>query len=477
VSQLSRLFALEQFGIKLGLDNIRTLVAALGHPERAWQAVHIAGTNGKGSVTAMVDTALRHARHRTGRYTSPHLDRLEERFEIDGVPVASTDLEHVASDVFAVVDRLHAASTLPVLPTFFEVSTAMAFELFRRAGVDVGVIEVGLGGRFDATNVLSPIVTAITNIDFDHERHLGRTLSQIGMEKAGIAKPGVPMIVGSVSAEAHASIADACRAQGAPLIDAGDGVDVDAAMQEGVANVRVTTPWHAYPRVRLALRGRHQVANALVAVRVLEHCEKAGIRVMADDIVAGISEARWPARLEWLDVPVSGEEIGAPPKGTPSTRSRRLLIDAAHNPAGARALAEYLRDAGVAPLPMVLGVMQDKDLDGMLDALIPVASSIVTTEAATPRALSASALAAAIATRAPHVRVRIEPNPERAVLLALSERVSGEALSEHIGTEGALSERISGEAADARVEGVVAGSIYLIGPLRARLIERGARPK
>lgn len=429
MSALSRLAALEQFGIKLGLDNIRTLLAAMGHPERAWRAVHIAGTNGKGSVTALVETALRRAGHKTARYTSPHLARLEERFEVDGVPVSEMQLEHAAADFFDLVDRLRADGTLAVLPTFFEATTAMAFELFRRARVDVGVIEVGLGGRFDATNVLSPAVTAITSIDFDHERHLGRTLGEIASEKAGIAKADVPMIVGAVSADAHAAIVKGCEEQRARMTDAANGVDLDVSMEGGVATLRATTPVRAYPPVRLALRGRHQVANALVAVRVLESCDEAGIAVGSDAIVAGLRDARWPARLEWLEM---GE--------------KRLLVDAAHNPAGARALAEYLRDSGEAPLPIVLGVMQDKDVEGMLRAIGPVAASIVTTDAPSARALPADALAAIVTRLFPDLPVGVEPNPDAAVQRALADCPSA----------------------------VVAGSIYLIGPLRARLIDRGA---
>lgn len=432
MSALTRLSALEQFGIKLGLDNIRALVAAMGHPEHAWPAVHIAGTNGKGSVTAMVDTALRHAGHRTGRYTSPHLDRLEERFEIDGEPVDSAALAAAAADFFDLVDRLRRDGTLPVLPTFFEATTAIAFELFRRAEVDVAVIEVGLGGRYDATNVLSPRITAITSIDFDHERHLGRTLSGIAAEKAGIAKPGVPMIVGPVSDEAHASIAAACEERQAPLIDAAHGVDLDVSMDNGVANIQARTPLRAYPRLRLALRGRHQVANAVVALRVLEACEGAGLTLGEASIVAGLRDARWPARLEWLRVD-----------------THRLLIDAAHNPAGARALAEYLQAAGEAPLPMVLGVMEDKDVAGMLRALLPVARSVVATQTEAARALPATALAAAIADIDPRLPVHVEPQPDEAVRHALATSPAA----------------------------VAAGSIYLIGPLRARLIASGARPE
>lgn len=446
---LDRLFALEQFGIKLGLDNIGTLVAALGHPERAWRAVHVAGTNGKGSVTAMVDTALRHAGHRTGRYTSPHLDRLEERFAIDGVPVTAADLECAAADLFARVDRLMETGALPVLPTFFEVTTAMAFELFRRAAVDVGVIEVGLGGRFDATNILSsPAVTAITSIDLDHERHLGRTLPEIAREKAGIVKPGVPMIVGTVSPDVHAVIASTCDERRAPLIDAARDVDLDVSMETGVATLGVTTPVRAYPKVRLALRGRHQAGNALVALRVLEACEHAGIDVGRDAIVAGLRDAAWPARLEWVRV-----------------GSGRLLIDAAHNPAGARALADYVKDSGDGPLPLVLAIMQDKDVESMLRAVLPIASRIVTTQTPSARAMPAEALAAVVADVAPGMPVVAEPDPDMAVAQALAL-----AVSEHAGGEGSAGARVEPAA-------VVAGSIYLIGPLRARLLARGARPE
>jgi dihydrofolate synthase/folylpolyglutamate synthase len=183
------LFALEQFGIKFGLENISTIVARLGHPERAFRSVHIAGTNGKGSVTAMVDAALRAAGHRSARYTSPHLIDLSERFVIDGRPVAADALAASVSHVRGTVDGLIADGELTAPPTFFEVTTAVAFELFRRAGVDVAVLEVGLGGRLDATNVVAPpslVATAITSIAFDHQRYLGTTLDH----QAGCAGGG-----------------------------------------------------------------------------------------------------------------------------------------------------------------------------------------------------------------------------------------------------------------------------------------------
>ncbi len=217
------LFGLEKFGIKFGLDNIATIVARLGHPERAFQSVHVAGTNGKGSVVAMVDAALRAAGHHSARYTSPHLVDLTERFTIDGQPVARDRLAAVVEEIRDTIEQLRAEGALAVQPTFFEVTTAAAFELFRRARVDVAVLEVGLGGRLDATNVVSPIATAITSIDFDHQKFLGNTLSEIATEKAGIVKPGIPVVVGELHPEARAAIEEVARRRGSPVIRATAG--------------------------------------------------------------------------------------------------------------------------------------------------------------------------------------------------------------------------------------------------------------
>src|SRR5262245_33812916 len=195
---LSYLFSLEQFGIKFGLDNISAIVARLGHPERAFRSVHIAGTNGKGSVTAMIDAALATAGYRTARYTSPHLTSLNERFVVGGQPTDDRSMQRAIVDVRDAIDALRANGTLDVQPTFFEVTTAVAFEIFRRAAVDVAVVEVGLGGRLDATNVVQPEVTAITSIAFDHQLYLGSTLAAIAGEKAGIIKPGVPVVAGEM---------------------------------------------------------------------------------------------------------------------------------------------------------------------------------------------------------------------------------------------------------------------------------------
>jgi dihydrofolate synthase/folylpolyglutamate synthase len=415
---ISRLFSLEQFGIKLGLDNIRAILAALDHPERAYRSIHIGGTNGKGSVAAMVERGLRAAGLKTGRYTSPHLDRVEERVAIDGQAVRTDQFASEVAAVFDAVDRLQGDGTLAVLPTFFEVSTAAAFEVFRREAVDVAVIEVGLGGRFDATNVITPVIAAITSIAFDHERHLGHTLGEIAFEKAGIAKPGVPLIVGRLPNEAASRIRKVAMEVGAPMMDA-----------------HATTTDRKYPPLTLALHGRHQLENAAVAVAILERWSTLVQHMSTEAIVTGLTQCEWPGRLEWLHVP-------GPAPGTGGD----VLIDAAHNPAGAAALASYLQDTNAGRLPIIIAAMADKDLPGMIGPLVPLASRFVATTVPNARARSAEQLAADIRALAPAVPVDVEPSPEAAVRSTLAHAPRA----------------------------VAAGSIYMIGPLRATLIGGGA---
>jgi dihydrofolate synthase / folylpolyglutamate synthase len=354
---LSYLFSLEQFGIKFGLDNISTLVDRLGHPERAFQSVHVAGTNGKGSVTAMVDAALRAAGHRSARYTSPHMVDLTERFVIDGRPVGEDALVAVVADLQRVVESLLENGTLSAPPTFFEVTTAAAFELFRRAGVAMAVVEVGLGGRLDATNVVLPAVTAITSIAFDHERYLGSTIEAIAFEKAGIIKPGVPVVIGELQPEAAAVIDRIARERGADVIRT---TAVDA---RGFS---------------IGLPGAHQAGNAAIAVKVLETLAAQGILVPREAIARGLAQPEWPGRLDRRRL----------------ADGRELLLDAAHNPAGAAALASYLRAEHGGPRPLVFAAMKDKDTAGMFAALLPAVSHLILTRATSPRSADPSALEA-----------------------------------------------------------------------------------
>jgi dihydrofolate synthase / folylpolyglutamate synthase len=391
---LDRLFALETFGMKLGLENISRLCDALGHPERDFISIHVAGTNGKGSVTAMAHAALVSGGIRAARYISPHLVDLNERFVIGSQPVDTAALEAVAAEVVPMAEELKA--------TFFEATTAMAFALFSRAHVDAAVIEVGLGGRFDATNVLSPAVAAITSIGLDHQQHLGNTLEAIAFEKAGIIKPGVTVVLGAMPEAAAAVIRRTAASLGARAIVAADGVRVDTAVSDGRATLTIDTPVDRYGPMTLALRGAHQVGNAVVAVRALECAREAGIVVAGEAVERGLSTVAWPARLEIIAID-----------------DRRVLIDAAHNVEGARALAAYLEQWHRERPPLVISVMRDKDLEGMLAVLLPVTSSIVATEAPTPRAVPAADLARRVLAVDPARAVHTEADPLRAVEWAL----------------------------------------------------------
>ena len=422
-----RLFALETFGIKLGLDNISRLCAALGHPERAFRSIHIAGTNGKGSVTAMVHAALTAAGIPAGRFISPHLTDLTERFVIGHDAVDTQTLQAVATDVLDSADRLIASGELPVHPTFFEATTAVAFELFRRAGVEVAVIEVGLGGRFDSTNIVPATIGAITSIGLDHQDLLGDTVQAIAQEKAGIIKRGMSVVIGALPPDARGVVTTAAAAQGAHLVDSLSGTRLESTVRDGRAELNVETPVDQYGPLTLALRGEHQVGNALVAIRVLEAARAGGIAVPREAIERGLTDVEWPGRLELLDV---GD--GA-----------RVLLDAAHNVDGARALAAYLERWHPERPALVLGMMRDKDIAAVIDALLPVVSTIVATAANSPRAIPARDLAARL-TSAGATHVEAEPDPVAAVERALALRPSV----------------------------CVAGSIFLVGAVRGRLRQR-----
>jgi dihydrofolate synthase/folylpolyglutamate synthase len=384
VDPLSYLFGLEQFGIKFGLDNIAAIVARLGHPERSFASVHIAGTNGKGSVTAMVDAALRAAGHRAARYTSPHLVDLAERFVVNGRPVAHDALVSAVADVRDAVESLRADGTLDVQPTFFEVTTAVAFELFRRAHVRVAVLEVGLGGRLDATNVVEPIATAITSIAFDHQRYLGETLREIALEKAGIIKSHVPVVLGPLDAEAARAIEQVAAERGAEIIRA--------------------TPADA-SGFTLGLAGAHQRANAAVAVHLMRLLDARGIAVPAAAIADGLARPQWPGRLDLRRLP----------------DGRELLLDAAHNPAGAAALASYLESDVRARQPLVFAAMRDKAIADMFTALLPHVSRLVVTRASNPRSADPEMLADIARATAPGLPIAIEPRVEEALASAWRE--------------------------------------------------------
>lgn len=361
---LAYLAGLSPSSIKMGLGRVEAALAALGHPERRVRALHVAGTNGKGSTCAFAAQALLAAGLRVGRYTSPHLVRVNERIGVNGEDIPDALLARRIQEVLA---RLPAAAGEDAL-TYFEFGTLLAFWHFAEERVDVAVLETGLGGRLDATTACAPGVTAITPVALDHMEYLGPTLASIAREKAGILKPGVPCALARQAPEALAVLEQEAARVGAPLLLEGR----DYAFEEGQGGaLAFRSPWGRLEGLTLGLRGPHQRQNAAVALAALALLDARGIPVPAAARVRGLAEARWPGRLEELP--------GRPP----------VLLDGAHNPHGVEALLASL-DA-LYPgrrVHAVFGVVSDKDRGPMLARLLPRLASVHLAPLDTPRSLA-----------------------------------------------------------------------------------------
>ena len=335
-----RLEALRPAGVRPGLETIRALLAALGNPQDALRCVHVAGTNGKGAVCALVDSALRAAGYHTARFTSPHLLSVNERFCLDGQPVSDAALDEVAGEVFAAVDRVSAQG---LVVTFFECLTAMAFMLFRKAAPDVVILETGLGGRNDATNVLSDVlVSVVTRIGLDHCEWLGSTYAEIAGQKAGILHPGRPVVCGTMPESARETVARFASLDGCPFTAADEHVAV-----EGVRPLVLTTAIRNPPPIALALEGAYQVENAMTALTAIDVlCKDWGFHVSDMAVRAGFEQVVWPGRFQRV-----------------VRDGVTFIVDGAHNPDGAMALRDSLRSAHLnAPIAFVCGFCGDKDV-------------------------------------------------------------------------------------------------------------------
>ncbi len=369
--------------VRYDLSRMRRLLARLGNPHQRFQCVHIAGTKGKGSTAAMVESVLRVAGYRTGLFTSPHLHTFRERMRVDGRLIP-------ASDLVALLERCKPALEAEPDRTTFETITALAFVYFAERGIDWAVLEVGLGGRLDATNVVQPAVCAITSLSFDHTALLGHTLSLIAWEKAGIIKPDVPVISAPQAEEAMEVIVDVCRTTGARLETVGPIQTSPRAHPYdwrwgrarpiGLAG-QLFTVWGpegvTYEDVMIPFLGRHQLDNAGVAVAVLHALEQAGARIPSTALREGIRQARWPGRLEVL---------GQRPW---------IVVDSAHNADSARKLRAALREwFSYQRLGLVFGASRDKDIGGMLEVFLPIADYGVVSASFHPRAADPQALAA-----------------------------------------------------------------------------------
>jgi dihydrofolate synthase/folylpolyglutamate synthase len=357
------------YGVKFGLETTRALCGALGHPERSFKSLLVAGTNGKGSVVAYADAVLRASGLKVGRYTSPHLVRVNERIAVNGREIGARALERAVGRVRQAAEDLIREGVIGAHPTYFETLTVAAFEHFRSEGVEVAVLEVGMGGRLDSTNVSEPEVSAIVTLAKDHEAFLGRTLPRIAREKAGVLRRGRPTVLGLLPRTALEAVRAEARRLGTPLVLAHRGVSVG----ETDTGLTIRTPEGVYRGLR-PLPGAHQQDNLLVALRLLEAARRRGIPVDLRKVSPAIQGTRWRGRLEWIP--------GDPP----------LLLDGAHNPAGATALAAYLKT--LPPFVLVFGVMEDKDIRSLARALFPLADALILTRVQVRRAATTRAIAA-----------------------------------------------------------------------------------
>lgn len=400
---------------KFGLETIERVLAELGHPERAFRVVHVAGTNGKGSTCAMIASALRAAGHRTGLYTSPHLVEPTERIQVDGVAVSEAEFTHAFDVVHEAAERLLASGAIENHPTYFETVTAMAMVLFGERGCEWVVAEVGLGGRLDATNVVRPELCVITPVDYDHEAWLGSTIEAIAAEKAGILKAGVPAVLAKQRADAEAVIAARASEVGCPVLRAADA-PADSFVEDAYGSEIV---WGGMT-VRCPFAGGHQVDNTVTALVALRE-----LGVGAEAVAGGVAAAVWPGRLE---------RIRTKPE---------VILDGAHNPAGVRALAAHIRRhyAG-RRVWLVYGTMRDKSVGEICDELFPLATELVLTRPDSTRSLAPESLVAI----AGHPRVRVTAGLREAW------------------------EVVAGEAAETDVV-FISGSLYLVGEARALLVQ------
>ena len=352
--------------VKPGLSRTGRLLDLLGHPERTFPAVHVAGTNGKGSVVAMLDAVLRRAGYRVGRFTSPELVDFRDRIAIDDRWLPETDwaagVSRIRPSLDSVADR----------PTRFEAVTALAFDAFARQAIDIALVETGLGGRFDATNLVRPIVSVLCNVALDHCAVLGGSIEQIAWEKAGIAKRGVPLLIGEVPPQALAVVLAECAEVGAVPVDA-DRIDVQRTGGDwGSTTYRVVR--EGLPQtIELGLLAEYQRDNLQVALGVLELLREQGFAVSDAAIVGGLREARWPGRFEVV------------------RRTPNVVLDGAHNVAGAKRLAEEVErlvpERGHRRL--LLGILKDKDVDGIARSLAESVDCVTLCASTSPRALRA----------------------------------------------------------------------------------------
>jgi dihydrofolate synthase / folylpolyglutamate synthase len=409
---------------KFNLENITILAESLGHPEQKYPSAHIAGTNGKGSTAAFLESILRQAGYRTGLYTSPHLERINERIRVNGEEIADAAFADIFSRIHSVIEGLLADGTLRAHPTFFECVTVTAFAYFAEAGVRFAVFETGLGGRLDSTNIITPQVSIITRIDFDHENFLGHSLREIAAEKAGIVKPGVPVIIAEQHDEALQVLLAKAHKSGAPVVETDTAFSIESSqMKDGrvralIREIAGGNKYQLFPQ----LAGRFQLQNALNAAAAVRVLQSQGFKIADNAIEQGIATAIWPGRIE---------KVHSNPD---------IYLDGAHNPSAARELAIFLEEnVRGKKLIIIFGALRDKAVDEIAGILFPLASEVIFTQPNTSRSISGSQLAEIAGHHAAHYK--IIPDAEKAIESTMVEAVPNDAIC-------------------------ITGSLYLVGQLR-----------
>jgi len=359
------MYGLRRFGIKLGLSTIKKVLSGLGNPQNRYACIHVAGTNGKGSVASSLATILKQAGYKTGLYTSPHLVDFNERIQVNNRPISNS---HVVASYNAIKKAHHGDRE----PTFFEFATVMAFVEFARRKVDWAVIETGMGGRLDATNIIRPRVSIITNISLEHRDYLGDTLEQISAEKAGIIKPRTPVVTGIRQKKAIAVVKIKAAEKSAPLFRFGKDFKVRRNQSGTFSYIGIEASWKG---LQTGLSGRHQVDNAALVLAACEILNQNDAELSLDHIKAGLIKNRWPGRLEIV-----------------STKPR-IILDGAHNFIAARNLARFLSaNYNKRKVIMVIGILDDKPYRAMLNCLLPTANQVILTRAKINRAMEAERL-------------------------------------------------------------------------------------
>ncbi|MEW6455681.1 MAG: folylpolyglutamate synthase/dihydrofolate synthase family protein [Acidobacteriota bacterium] len=423
---LAYLNSVEKFGIRLGLSNIEFLLKSFDNPQNKFKTIHIGGTNGKGSVCSMVFEALKRAGYKTGLYTSPHLIDITERIRVNDDCISKAEFSEIISEIRKKINSSIFKKNLVGHPTYFEILTLAGFLFFEKEKIDVGVIEVGLGGRFDATNVIYPEISAITNVSYDHENYLGKKLSEIAFEKAGIIKARIPVVYGGKKGIAYFTIKEKAIEVKSPLIWVNSKENIFGINRlENRYLFSLKTPRFSY-EFTPSLQGRHQGENALVSIFILEELRKKGWNISPEQIKNSIENTKWEGRLETINT------------------NPQIILDGAHNPHAIKRLKEYIEENIDKKIALIFGAMRDKDIFRMAKLMFPMSERVILTKANTERA--AEPLFIMKISKAKTKNIEIMDNVKLAI------------------------EKLTKECSDDFVI-LITGSLYLVGEAKKALIE------